>query len=278
VFFQGQPGLGLTSALGTLKSGFVIVGSLPIANGTPQTGSLLFLDKNGNLVMTLTDSALLDSPWGLAVNEQGQEVQVFVSNALTGAVTRIDLDVPAGGTPVVESLTRIASGYAHKTGPNGLVVGPAGLAFDARRDVLFVASTGDNEIFTVPNAARTHTSHGKGKLAINDSVHLHGPVGLVLAPNGDLIVSNGDAVNPDPNHPNELVEFNREGHFIGQFQLDSGAGGAAFGIAVTEVNGEVRFAAVDGNTNSLDLWTFVVMEVRHHRHHGDGSDADGSDD
>jgi hypothetical protein len=126
VFFQGQPGLGLTSALGTLKSGFVIVGNLPVVNGAPQTGSLLFLDNNGNLVMTLTDSALLDSSWGLAVNDQGAEVPLFVSNALTGAVTRIDLDVPAGGTPVIESLTRIVSGYAHRTGSNGLIVGPAG--------------------------------------------------------------------------------------------------------------------------------------------------------
>jgi uncharacterized protein (TIGR03118 family) len=69
VFFQGQAGLGLTSALTTLQSGFVVVGSLPISNGTPQSGSLLFLDKNGNLVTTPTDSALLDSPAGLAVND-----------------------------------------------------------------------------------------------------------------------------------------------------------------------------------------------------------------
>jgi sugar lactone lactonase YvrE len=201
-------------------------------------------------------------------------VQLFVSNALSGTVTRVDLDVPAGGTPVVESETKIASGYAHMTGPNGLIVGPAGLAFDARRDVLYVASTGDNEIFAVPDAARTHTSHGKGQVVINDSAHLHGPVGLLLAPDGGLIVSNGDAVNPDPNHPNELVEFNREGEFIGQFQLDSGAGGAASGIALTVVNGEVRFAAVDGNTNTLDLWTFVTAARRHR----DGDGDDNGDD
>jgi hypothetical protein len=41
------------------------------------------------------------------------------------------------------------------------------------------------------------------------------------------------------------------------------------------VNGAVRFAAVDGNTSSLDLWTFVV---KHHRHHGDDSGRDGDDD
>jgi hypothetical protein len=43
---------------------------------------------------------------------------------------------------------------------------------------------------------------------------------------------------------------------VGQFQLDNGAPGAAFGIAVSNVNGQVRFAAADDNTNSLDVWTF----------------------
>ncbi len=276
VFFQGQPGLGLTSALGVLRNGFVVVGSMPVSAGTPQAGSLLFLDKSGNLVMTLSDSALLDGPAGLAVNDQGDHAQLFVSNALSGTVTRIDLDLPAGGTPVVESETRIASGFAHMTGANGLPVGPSGLAFDPRDGgTLYVASTADNEIFAIPGAARARTSRGKGQLFISDGAHLHGPVGLALAPDGGLIVSNGDAVNADPAHLNEIVEFDRDGKFVGESQLDAGAGGAAAGIAVTTVNGEVRFAAVDGNTNTLDLWTFVT-EDRHHGRRGDG-DGDGDD-
>src|SRR6516162_2196039 len=41
VFFQGQAGLGLTTALGILKRGFVLVGNLPTdSNGNPQQGSL----------------------------------------------------------------------------------------------------------------------------------------------------------------------------------------------------------------------------------------------
>jgi hypothetical protein len=89
----------------------------------------------------------------------------------------------------------------------------------------------------------------------------------VLAPNGDLIVSNGDAQNPDPNQPNELDEFTTRGKFVGQFQLDQGAGGAAFGIAVSNVNGQLRFAAANDNTNSLDVWTFQTRAA-HHKHHG----------
>ena len=64
-------------------------------------------------------------------------------------------------------------------------------------------------------------------------------------------MSNGDAVNQDPNQLNELDEFTPQGKFVGQFQVDKGAAGAAFGIAVTRVNGELRFAAADDDTNSL---------------------------
>ena len=77
----------------------------------------------------------------------------------------------------------------------------------------------------------------------------------MLAPNGDLITANGDAVNPDPNQTSELVEFTPEGQFVGQFSLDPNAGGA-FGLAATNAGGLLRLAAVDDNTNSLDVWTF----------------------
>ena len=45
------------------------------------------------------------------------------------------------------------------------------------------------------------------------------------------------------------------GKFVSQFQLDSGSSGAAFGVAVTQDNGVIRFAAVDDNTNSVNIWT-----------------------
>jgi uncharacterized protein (TIGR03118 family) len=256
VFFQGGSGLGLTTALRVLKSGFVIVGDVPTdVNGVAQQGSLLILDANGKVVTTLSDSALLDGPWDLAINDQGGQAQVFVANVLSGTVTRIDLTIPDGGTPIVESETQIASGFAHRTDPTALVVGPTGLAFDPHTDTLYVASTADNAIFAIHNAARTRHDHGTGRVIFNDPSHLHGPLGMALAPNGDLIIANGDAVNPDPDQPNELVEITRQGKFVSQFQLDSGSSGAAFGVAVTQDNGVIRFAAVDDNTNSVNIWT-----------------------
>jgi hypothetical protein len=84
-------------------------------------------------------------------------------------------------------------------------------------------------------AGRTSDA-GMGNLVYQDSAHLRGPLGLVLLPNGDLIAANGDAVNGDPNQPSELVEFTPQGKFVGQFSIDPSQG-AAFGIAVSDVNG-----------------------------------------
>jgi hypothetical protein len=254
-FFQGADGLGLTTALGVLKSGFVIVGSVPNNNGTVQPGSLLILDSSGNVVKQLTDADLLDGPWDLTINDQGNRAQVFVSDVLSGTVTRINLKIPQGGMPTVVSMTQIASGYAHRPDPSALVVGPTGLAFDAKKGTLYVASTGDNEIFAVAKALQLQDdSAGMGMVAVKDPVHLHGPLGLVLAPNGDLITSNGDAVNPDSAHVNEIVEFTTAGKFVAQVPTDSsGTPGGAFGIALATFGGEARVAAVDDNLNEVLL-------------------------
>jgi uncharacterized protein (TIGR03118 family) len=269
VFFQGS-GLGLTTALGVLKSGFVIVGNVPTTDGTFDTigqGSLLILDSNGNLVKTLSNRRLPDGPWDLAINDQGNEAQVFVSNVLSGTVTRIDLRIPRrGGAPVVEGMTQIASGYEHEPNDEALVVGPTGLAYDAERDILYVASTDDNAVYAIANAGETHRDRGKGRLIYQDSAHLHGPLGLVLAPNGDLIAANGDAVNQDPAHPSTLVEFTTRGQFVGEFSLDPDTGGA-FGVALQSVDGGLRFAAVNDNTNELDVWTFATPTSSHRVHH-----------
>src|SRR5271157_2329536 len=263
-FFQGPstPGqLGLTTALGVLQRGFVIVGSVPAtydSQGNLQSvgqGSLMILDRNGNVVTTISDSLFLDGPWDLTVNDQGSQAQVFVSNVLNGVVTRIDLSIPRSGDPTIESLTRIGSGYLTRTDPAALVVGPTGLAYNAKRDLLYVASTGDNAIFAIPDAGDRTNDAGTGRVVYQDNAHLRGPLGLVLAPNGDLITSNGDAVNPNSNQASELVEFTPRGKFVGQFSIDKSEG-AAFGLAVSNVGGFLRLAAVEDVTNSLDVWTF----------------------
>ena len=261
-FFQGTAPLGLTTALGVLRAGFVVVGNLPTdANGNPQQGSLLVINKNGKLVKTLTDAALLNGPWDLTVRDAGSFAQIFVSNVLGGNVTRLDIFLGDGDGDHDDHLavlkkTQIASGYLTRPDPNALVVGPTGLALDAERDVLYVASTGDNTIFAVSNASFRHSDAGKGGVVYQDNMHLHGPLALALTPNGDLISAQGDAVNPDPNQQNEVVEFTRTGHFVAQFSVDPGGPGGAFGLAVHSLEEGFIFATVDDDANTLEV--FVV--------------------
>jgi hypothetical protein len=257
-FFQGQ-NLGLTTALAVLKSGFVLVGNLPTTNGTNirPPGSLLVINPQGKLVGELKDSTLLDGPWDMTVAiDQGPRVTAFVSDVLNGTVARIDINIGDSGAMFLGSSHIIASGYAHRTDPAALVVGPTGLAYDAPHDVLYVASTGDNAVFAVSGALALTHNGGMGRLIYQDNTHLHGPLALALAPNGDLVTANGDAVNPpDPQHSSEIVEFTPGGTFIAQMQVDPAAG-AAFGLAFgLSSSGQSQFAAVNDSTNTATVWT-----------------------
>ena len=256
-FFQGQ-NLGLTTALAVLKSGYVLVGNLPTTNGATitSTGSLLVITPQGKLLSELKDPTLLDGPWDMTVIiDNGQLVTAFVSNVLNGTVARIDLNIGPNGATLLQSSHLIASGYAHRPDPAALVVGPTGLAYDGAHDVLYVASTNDNKVFAIAGAAALAHDNGPGSVIYQDSNHLRGPLALALAPNGDLVTANGDAINPDPNQSSEIVEFTPDGRFVAQMQVDP-APGSAFGLAFgLSSSGQPQFAAVNDSTNTAIVWT-----------------------
>lgn len=254
-FFQGS-GLGLTTALGVLRRGFVVVGNVPTSDGTIGTimpGSLLFLDKNGNMVSPSPYTAGLDGPWDLTIDDEFNHARVFVSNVLNGTVTRLDLTVGAAAV-TVNRATVIATGYTVEPNAAALILGPTGLAYDERDDVLYIASTADNEIFAVAHAGSRTGSSGRGALVFADP-HLRGPLALVFAPNGHLLTANGDAVNADPTQPSEIVEFTVAGKFVRQFDVDAAQGGA-FGMAVA-VTGPVQDAAHFGFPGFVSHFAFI---------------------
>lgn len=262
-FFQGAPGLGLTTALGVLRAGFVLVGNVPTTDGTFATikpGSLLVLNRTGSVVAQWTPTtAGIDGPWDLTIADGGSYAKVFVSNVLNGTVVRLDVNIDAGGVHLMRS-TRIASGYPFRGDAAALVVGPTGLAYDAVRDVLYVASTADNAIFAVFGAGATSFDGGKGALIYADNKHLHGPLALAFGPNGHLFTANGDAVNNAPKHPSEITEFTREGRFVAQLSMDPAQGGA-FGLAFSSMHDRhVRFAAVDDNVPNITIWDLRMEE------------------
>ncbi|MEX3943550.1 hypothetical protein AB4Y44_29185 [Paraburkholderia sp. BR10937] len=255
-FFQGPPGLGLTMALNVLRGGFVLVGNTPTTDGTFHTikpGSLIIVNRNGNMVAQWTTAAKINGPWGMTVFDQGDRAKVFVSNVLDGNVVRLDVTVDANGVHLMKA-TQVASGYQFRGDAAAVEVGPAGLVYDPARNVLYVASIVDNAIFAVFGAGTSQHDGGKGVVIYADNRHLHGALGLALGPNGDLFTSNGDAINPDPAQTSELVEFTPQGQFVAQLPIDPAPDGA-FGIAFGRLMHEhVHFAAVDDNTNAVTDW------------------------
>ena len=247
LFFQGTPPIGFTNALGVVRAGLVFAGSVFTTDGTSKTagsGGLYVLDARGHIVTKLGTSKLINGPWGLAINDRGFGAQLFVSNVFDGTVTRLDVTFENGGLTVRNSV-EIGSGYGFGPDSAAVVVGPAGLAYDPFQDILFVASEMDDTIFALHAAGHTQTDLGKGAVVYQDAAHLHGPLGLILSPNGNLLVANADpAVSQDPTEPSEIVEFTRDGRFVREYSVDPNLGSAfALGIAGHE-DSEV-FAYVD---------------------------------
>ena len=254
---------GLSTALGALRGGYVLVGNVPTSNGMFDTigqGALQVINRYGKHVATWTDPVYLDGPWDLAVDDHGSVAHIFVSNVLNGTVARLDIAVSANGV-TVQQKTTIAKGYKHVPNAGAVVLGPTGLAFDADSDTLYVASTADNAIYSISSADERTTAVARGERVFANG-HLRGPLALRFAPNGNLLTANGDAVNADASHPSEIIEFTRDGEFVREYDVDASEGGA-FGIDTRfDDRHDFNFAVIDDVTNSLSVVRLPQREER----------------
>jgi DNA-binding beta-propeller fold protein YncE len=224
------------------------------------------LNKFGNLVQTLAAPFKLNGPWDMTVvSTRGSGALVFISNVLSGTVWRLKVATrKTGFQPIqITSAVMIGSGFPDGVSPSGLVAGPGGLAYNPKNQTLYVVSQLDNSIYAIPTAGSTLHNEGRGKLIVHDPANLHGPMGLVLAPNGNLIVANSDTVNLNPTQPSELVEYTPKGAFVGSFSVDPNTGGA-FGLAISPPSLSIApntrtLAAVDDNFPNR-LGTTPVLE------------------
>ena len=252
VFFDAGSPVGLTTALVALRSGFVVVGATPrldLPTPTVNNGFLIFLDSSGNIVLTFTDSALLNGPWDMTVNDTDPKwPQLFVSCVLTGTVVRIGLHADHGMISI-ESITKIGSGFEFRTDPAALVIGPTGLAWDSKSDELFVADTGTNRIAELDHVSTAASDQGRGETVFKGAP-LEGPLGLLLAQD-HLIAVNGDSITSTT--PNLAVEITTHGTLVATKTLDTGNPGALFGIALTKFQGETSLVYVDDNTNTVNI-------------------------
>lgn len=261
-------GIGLSTALSVLRNGWVIVGSLPTTDGssaTAQAGCLLVLNNQGNVVETFSGTrfgARINGPWDMTALDLGDFAELFVTNVLNGTVAanggvvnkgtvvRIVLAVPDkadghhdGRVPRELLRTVIGSGFGERTDPAALVIGPTGLGL-ASNGTLYVADTLPNRIAAIPNAVFRFNSAGTGH-TVSTGGNLNQPLGVAIAPNGDILSVNAGDGN--------IVETTPGGSQITVMNIDtSGAGaGTLFGLAITLDRKGVVF--VDDGDNTLDL-------------------------
>lgn len=259
LYFQSAVPAGLTTALNVLRAGYVLVGNFPSPDGTcgsASPGSIIVIDRNGNQVGNITGPSI-QGPWDATLFDEGTKAKYFVANGLTGTVVRLDLNVSATGGVTVAKSTQIGSGYMHACDPVTFVDAPTGLVYDPFKNVLYVASSDDNAVYEVYDAGGSQSDHGTGRIIYQDNVHLHGPLGMIMAPNGHLIAAQNDSINSNPDEPSELVEFTVTGQFVKQFSVNPAFGGS-FGLAVETFGGVSKFAAVDDNVPDILVWSKLL--------------------
>jgi len=244
---QCPGGVGLTTAMAMLKSGWIIVGSLPSQDGTTKTkgqGCLIVLDAQGNVAGTIAGPEI-NGPWGnMAVIDNGAAATLFVSN--TGfdvgppedespvidkaTVLRLEFAVPEGRPPSVTRRTVIASGLGQQADKDVFIIGPTGLAL-GKGGVLYVSDALGNRIVAIPDAVTRTDSAGTGREVTKDGF-LKRPLAMTTAPNGHLIVTNGlngQAVEIDPESGRQIYA-----RWIDANKAQSPPGsGDLFGIAMT---------------------------------------------
>ncbi len=253
-------GVGLTTAMVQLKTGWVIVGSLPSANGqiySAGAGCLIELSADGKLAGTIS-APYLDGPWDAAVSDNGATATLFVANTLFGVtpdttqidrgdVVRLTLAESTTAPPKVTAETVVASGFGEQPDASAFIKGPTGLALGAD-GTLYVANNVGNSIAAIPDALTRATSGGTGTV-LTSGGQLANPLGLALAPGGDLLAAN--ATN------GKIVEITPGGKQVGEFYADDDIGqeppgnGDLFDVAVNQAGTGVLF--VNDGTNVLDL-------------------------
>jgi hypothetical protein len=249
-------GVGLTTALVALRSGWVIVGSLPTMNGSISgPGCLIVLDQWGNVKETITGHGI-DGPWDMTALDLGPISELFVTNVLGGILGPKN---PNGGTverliitsgrhdmPRVLDSDMIGSGFPARTDINALVIGPTGVGL-GHDGTLYVADTASSRIAAIPDATFRDSDAGTGT-TVSQGNNLNGPLGLAIAPNGHILTVNGNDGN--------IVETTPHGTQVAFFAIDTNSGGAGnlFGLAVKPHDDAVYFVDDFGMANNLQLF------------------------
>jgi hypothetical protein len=250
-------GIGLTTALGILPGGWVIVGSLPTSHGgvlpaLNPAGCLVVLNDQGTVAETITNPDVM-GPWDLTVKSSATSADVFVSNALGGntstrsgmpvtgncTVVRLDLALSSTSPPKLSSSTVIGTNFPWRANKAALVLAPTGLAL-ASNGTLYVDDTLTDSVSSIPQAlTRTSAITAVGG-TFSKGGALNAPLGMTIAPNGDLVVVNGNNGN--------AVEITPAGKQVLTRTLIKNGAGDLFGI----INTRQGLLIANDGTNALD--------------------------
>jgi len=252
-------GVGLTTALTILRGGWVVVGSLPTKDGSAATssaGCLIVLDNRGRVRETFAGNGI-NGPWDMTSVSHGPFAELFVTTVLkgtkaaggsvvnNGTVLRLALLVGGSQPPRLINTTTIGSGFPQRTDPAALVIGATGVGL-APSGTLYVANGVDSAINAIPGATWRSSSGGTGTM-ITKGGALNTPLGLIIAPNGDVLTVNGGN--------GLIVETTPSGNQVAKKMLDSSGSppgaGALFGLALAPHNAGVYY--VDDAVNTLRL-------------------------
>ena len=265
---QCPGGVGLTTAMTMLKSGWVIVGSLPSKDGTTATrgeGCLLVLDAQGKLVATWAGPTI-SGPWGnMAVVDKGDQATLFVSMAgfdvpgprvldpathypvilHKATVLRLDLTIAPGKAPAIARQTVVASGLAQRADTDNFLFGPTGLAL-GDDDTLYATNGLENTIIAIDHATTRSDSGGTGRVVTRDGL-LAWPLAMAWTPEKHLLVTNGkngQVVEIDPVAGKQIYA-----QWIDNNQAQSPPGnGDLFGLAMLADGSGFYFVQDDMNT------------------------------
>jgi len=252
-------GIGLTTALGILPGGWVVVGSLPTTKGGAlpglnPAGCLIVLNDQGTVAETITNSDIV-GPWDLTAKSSATSSELFVSNALGGnttahdgvpvtgncTVVRLDLALSPSSPPKLTSSAVIGTDFPWRANKAALILAPTGLALSGN-GTLYVDDTLTNSVSAIPQAlTRTSAVTAVGG-TLSTGGALSAPLGMTMAPNGDLVVVNGNNGN--------AVEITPAGKQVATRTLIKNGAGDLFGIITTQT-GDGLIVANDG-TNALD--------------------------
>jgi hypothetical protein len=254
-------GIGLTTALNVLPGGWVVVGSLPTGPGGKlpalrTIGCLIVLNSRGVPVETWAGPKI-NGPWDMTMAATPTHAALFVSDVLSRDpagraapdiaglcdVVRVNVTLAPGAKPKLTGVTVIGSGILWRQNKAALVQGPTGLAL-SKSGTLYVVSTLGNSIEAIPGAVTRKSAASAGSSVLTRGGALDGPLGLTLAPGGDLIAVNGNNGN--------AVEITPSGHQVATVRLVKHGAGALFGI--TPQPGGHGLLFVNDATNALDLF------------------------